>query len=147
MTSETPWCSQTKPTPKQSSNTNSYNNNNNYNQINNKNQSQYNYNNNNYDPIPHKKPKQPSVAQQKAKYNASSSSKPSSSSSNGRTVQSLFRDNDLLNINFSIPQNASKSEIEEIRKKVHNLYDADVVALEQFYDEQLALLERRIAQM
>ena len=62
-------------------------------------------------------------------------------------VGSLFKDNDLLKVDFAIPSNASKEELSALRDKVNNLYDNDVVALETFYDNQLRILDEKMAQM
>eukprot|EP01084_Bolivina_argentea_P297582 512694_1 len=65
----------------------------------------------------------------------------------GRPVESLFKHNDLLKLNFQIPKNATKEVIQKLRDKVNNLYDEDVVALETFYDDQLRILDEQLSQM
>merc|ERR1712228_775268 len=53
----------------------------------------------------------------------------------GRAIQSLFKDNNLLKLNFAIPKNVTREELQSLKAKVNDLYDADVVALETFYDD------------
>eukprot|EP00483_Globobulimina_turgida_P005490 UN05500 len=72
-----------------------------------------------------------------------------SNGSNGRSAESLFFNQykNMLNTNFEIPSNGTKSQYQEIRNEINNLYDNDVVALETFYDEQLKILDEMLAQM
>lgn len=53
----------------------------------------------------------------------------------------------MLKVDFAVPSNASKSEIQALRDKVNTLYDHDVVALETFYDNQLRILDEKLQSM
>ena len=66
---------------------------------------------------------------------------------NIQSVGSLFKDNDLLKVDFAIPVHASKQEIQALRGAVNNLYDEDDGALEDFYDTQLRILDEKLAKM
>eukprot|EP01084_Bolivina_argentea_P125108 221695_1 len=66
-----------------------------------------------------------------------------------RPVQSTFinEHKELISIDFTHPSNATKPELQQLREKVNNLYDEDVVSLETFYDEQLRILDEMLADM
>ena len=64
--------------------------------------------------------------------------------SNGRKIGSLFKGTDLLKVDFEIPSKADRKTLEDIKSKINDLYDADVTALEEFYDEQLSRINEQL---
>eukprot|EP00484_Ammonia_sp_Unknown_P017140 CAMPEP_0197027836 /NCGR_PEP_ID=MMETSP1384-20130603/7703_1 /TAXON_ID=29189 /ORGANISM="Ammonia sp." /LENGTH=672 /DNA_ID=CAMNT_0042456751 /DNA_START=99 /DNA_END=2117 /DNA_ORIENTATION=+ len=70
-----------------------------------------------------------------------------SQSAKGRPIESIFKGTDLLKLNFAVPPNATKADIQALRDKVNNLYDSDVVALETFYDDQLRRIDEKLSEM
>ena len=64
--------------------------------------------------------------------------------SGGRKIGSLFKGTDLLKVDFEIPTNADRKTLQDIQEKINNLYDADVTALEEFYDEQLSRIKEQL---
>jgi len=71
-------------------------------------------------------------------------SKASKPTPNGRPIGSLFKGTDLLKVDFAIPLNADRKTLQNLREKINNLYDADVTALEEFYDDQLRRIDEQL---
>mmetsp|Transcript_53738 Transcript_53738/g.89131 ORF Transcript_53738/g.89131 Transcript_53738/m.89131 type:complete len:197 (-) Transcript_53738:9-599(-) len=66
-----------------------------------------------------------------------------------RPVQSLFdgEHQKLLTLPFDVPDSADKSELQQMHTQMRSLLDADVTALESFYDDQLKLLDDLLTTM
>merc|ERR550525_1565605 len=62
----------------------------------------------------------------------------------GRPIGSLFKGTDLLKVDFTLPDNADRKTLQELREQINNLYDADVTALEEFYDDQLRRIDDQL---
>merc|ERR1712087_127378 len=71
-------------------------------------------------------------------------SKPDIKTERGRPIGSLFKGTDLLKVDFTLPDNADRETLRELREQINNLYDADVTALEEFYDDQLRRIDERL---
>merc|ERR1719356_307947 len=84
----------------------------------------------------------------KSPWNQKPRSKPKNPpQSNGHPIESLFtkQHKNMLSIPFDVPSTATKQEVQKAREQVNDLYDADGVALENWYDEQLRIIDEMIA--
>merc|ERR1719203_1772548 len=85
--------------------------------------------------------------QQKPQKRVFSKSKPEPqipTTQRGRPAGSLFKGTDLLKEDFTLPDNADRKTLQELREQINNLYDAEVTALEEFYDDQLRRIDDRL---